>query len=352
MSEDAQIVDFGGGDEVRFEKMGAAAVITLTRPQALNALTHQMVTAISKALDAWRGDKSVAAVVIRGEGRAFCAGGDLMSIYNNRANPPVEFFADEYRLNHKIEQYPKPYIALIDGIVMGGGVGVSFHGSHRIVTENTTFAMPEVGIGFFPDVGASHLLPDLGDNFGLYLGLTGNRVKWGDALFSGLGTHAVKTENLEPLLHHIAMTGEVESSLRHVFFMARRETERENLAAIDRWFGAESLAGIFAALEADAGRDEFAASILTTLGQKSPTSLAVAFRQITTGQTLSMADCMKMEYRIVNRMLAGNEFYEGIRTVLVDKGAEPDWKPATLQAVSPGAVDAYFAPLPGGDLTL
>lgn len=352
MSKDAQSVDFGGGDEVGFEKMGAVGVITLTRPQALNALTHSMVKAIAKALDAWRDDKSVAAVVIRGEGRAFCAGGDLMLIYNGRENPSAEFFADEYRLNHQIERYPKPYVALIDGIVMGGGVGVSFHGSHRIVTENTTFAMPEVGIGFFPDVGGSHLLSDLGDNFGLYLALTGNRVKWGDALFSGLATHAVKAENLGPLLHHIAMTGEVEASLRHVFFTAKRETEREELAAIDRWFGEDSLAGVIATLEAESPKDEFAASILATIKTKSPTSLAVTFRQITEGQTLSMADCMKMEFRIVNRMLAGHDFYEGIRTVLVDKGAKPSWTPPTLAEVKPGDIDAYFAPLPGGDLTL
>ncbi len=193
------LVDFGGGDEVRFERMGAAGVITMTRPNALNALTHHMVKAISRALHHWHHDKAVAAVVIKGEGRAFSAGGDLMAIYNGRDDPPVDFFADEYRLNAQIEAYPKPYVALIDGIVMGGGVGVSFHGSHRVVTENAQFAMPEVGIGFFPDVGASHLLPDLADNYGMYLGLTGARVKWGDALFSGLATHAVKAENLGAL---------------------------------------------------------------------------------------------------------------------------------------------------------
>lgn len=352
MAADSQVLDFGGGDEVRFENIRAAGVITLTRPQALNALTHSMVRAISKALHHWQGAKEIAAVVIRAEGRAFCAGGDLMLLYNNRENPPVEFFADEYRLNHQIERYPKPYVALINGIVMGGGVGVSFHGSHRVVTENAQFAMPEVGIGFFPDVGGSHLLSDLGDNFGLYLGLTGSRVKWGDALFSGLATHAVKAENLDALVHHIAMTGEVESSLRHVFVMARRETEREKLASIDRWFGEDTLAGVFAALEADAGGDEFAAATLATLKQKSPTSLAVAFRQITEGQTLSMAECMTMEYRIVNRMLAGQDFYEGIRTVLVDKGAKPEWTPPTLKGVKATDIDAYFAPLPAGDLSL
>jgi len=345
-------VDFGGGDEVRFEHKGAAGVITMTRPAALNALTHRMVKAISRALHHWRHDKTVAVVVIKGEGRAFSAGGDLMAVYNGRDNPPVDFFADEYRLNAQIEAYPKPYVALIDGIVMGGGVGVSFHGSHRVVTENAQFAMPEVGIGFFPDVGASHLLPDLADNYGLYLGLTGARVKWGDALFSGLATHAVKAENLGPLLESIAMTGEPEASLRGVFVMARRETEREKLAAIDRWFGQPTLQDVVQSLNRDAGSNELAAATLDALKQKSPTSLAVAFREINAGQTMSMANCMRTEFRIVNRMLRGNDFYEGIRTVIVDKGAKPVWRPATLDEVQAADVDAYFAEPPGGDLKL
>ncbi|HEY5817464.1 MAG TPA: enoyl-CoA hydratase/isomerase family protein [Mesorhizobium sp.] len=352
MAIETELVEFGGGDEVRFERMGLAGVITLTRPQALNAVSHRMIKAMTRALTHWRHDKSVAAVVIKGEGRAFSAGGDLMAIHTSRENPPVDFFADEYRLNALIEGYPKPYVALIDGIVMGGGVGVSCHGSHRIMTENAVFAMPEVGIGFFPDVGASHLLPDLADNYGLYLGLTGTRVKWGDALFSGLATHGVKAENLTPLLESIAMTGEPEASLRNFFFMARRETEREKLAAIDRWFSQPSLEDLFGALEADAPNNELAAATLATMREKSPTSLAVAFREIVAGQTMSMADCVKMEYRIVNRMLRGHDFYEGIRSVLIDKGDKPKWRPAAHGAVTPQEVDSYFREPPGGELTL
>lgn len=352
MTSDSTVLNFGGGDDVRFEVMGAIGLITLTRPSVLNALTHGMIKAISKALRHWANDKNVAAVVIRGEGRAFSSGGDLMAIYERRANPSIAMFADEYRLNAQIEAYRKPYVALIDGIVMGGGVGLSFHGSHRIVTENALFAMPEVSIGFFPDVGASHLLPDLGDNYGVYLGLTGTRVKWGDALFSGLATHAVKAENLDALLHHLAMTGEVEASLRHVFFMARRETEREKLAAIDRWFGQSTLRETVEMLEKDAAKDEFAAATLASIHEKSPTSLAVAFREIKSGQTMSMAECMKMEFRILNRMLRSHDFYEGIRTVLIDKGAKPNWRPASLSHVTHEAVDAYFAEPADGDLVL
>ena len=350
MSVQASNMDFGGADEVRFEHMGAAGVITLTRPQQLNALNHRMVKAISSALHAWERDANVALVVIRGEGRAFSAGGDLMAVYKGRENPPIEFFADEYRLNLQIERFQKPYIAIIDGIVMGGGVGLSFHGSHRIMTENAQFAMPEVGIGFFPDVGGSHLLPDLADNFGMYLGLTGTRVKWGDALWAGLATHPVKSENLGALLEMLARNGEAESVLRNYFTMPPRETPREVWEKIDKWFGEPSLRGIVGALEKDAG-DTHADNLLSTLRTKSPTSLRVTFEELTHGLSRSMEDCMKMEFRIVNRMLTGHDFYEGIRAAIVEKGSSPTWRPRSLEEVSAAEVEAYFAPLPGGDLT-
>ena len=346
-------MDFGGGDEIRFERMGFAGVVTLNRPQALNALTYGMINALSKALVAWEADTSIKAVVVKAEGRAFCAGGDLMQVYESRGsgNPPIDFFADEYRLNAAIARFPKPYVSLIDGIVMGGGVGISFHGSHRVMTENALFAMPEVGVGFFPDVGGSHILPDLADNFGMYLGLTGARVKWGDALWSGLATHPVKQENLLPLLEMIAMSGEPEAALRNFFSMPRRETEQANWKKIDGWFGEKSVHSIVKALEADA-KDELAASILATLQSKSPTSLRVAFRTISSGLTMSVDNCMRMEFRVVNRMLAGRDFYEGIRAVIIDKDNAPKWHPPHLSEVPEKDVDAYFEPLPGGDLLL
>lgn len=347
-----EAVDFGGGDEVRFERKGVAGLITLTRPKALNALTHGMVQSISRALSQWQRDAAVAAVIITGEGKAFSAGGDLMAIYEGRDNPPVAFFADEYRLNAQIEAFPKPYIALIDGIVMGGGVGVSFHGSHRVMTENAVFAMPEAGIGFFPDVGATHLLPDLADNFGMFLGLTGARIKWGDALWSGLATHPVKAENLNPLVEMIASGVDIEGAMRNFFTMPRRETDQAIWAKKDAWFGSGSLEEIIEALEREARSDELAAGLLATLRKKSPTSLAVAFRSITAGQTMSMKDCMRMEYRIVNRMLVEPDFYEGIRTVLIDKGDEPKWRPGTLGDVNAAQIDRYFEAPPGGDLGL
>lgn len=347
-------MDFGGGDQIRFENLGQAAVVTLTRPDALNALTHNMVKALSRALRAWEKDPAVALVVIKGEGRAFCAGGDIRQLYE--AGPEDEtqadFFADEYRLNAQIARFRKPYIALIDGIVMGGGVGVSFHGSHRVMTEKGQFAMPEVGIGFFPDVGGSHLLPDLGGRYGLYLGLTGNRIGYGDALWSGLATHTMKSEYLGGLLERFGETGEPDLALREVFVQARRETDRDTVEKIARHFAEPSLKAVLHSLERDAPTDEFASNTLTTILSRSPTSLHVAFRQIATGLTLSMDDCMRMEFRILNRMLKGHDFYEGIRARVIDKDNTPRWRPSSIEAVRTADIDEYFAPLPGGDLRL
>ena len=348
------MIDFGGGDEIRFEQLGKAGVVTLTRPRALNAVTHTMVTALSKALDAWEADAGVNVVVVKAEGRAFSAGGDILHIYEagRTGQPPVDFFADEYRLNARIARFKKPYVALIDGIVMGGGVGISFHGSHRVLTENAQFAMPEVGIGFFPDVGASHLLPDLGGSFGMYLALTGSRIRYGDALWSGLATHTIKSEDQAGLLDELATSNDPNAELRDFFIPAKRETERQDLDAIARHFSQGSLAEIIASLEQAADRDAFAAKTLATIRTRSPTSLHVAWREISAGSTLSMDECMKMEFRILNRMLAGHDFYEGIRAAIIDKGSTPDWRPASLEDVSAADIDAYFAPLGDKELTL
>lgn len=340
--------DFGGGGDIRFERVGKAGVITLSRPHALNAVNHAMVNALAKALAAWEADEAVKLVVIRGEGRAFSAGGDILEIYEagRAGNPPIGFFADEYRLNAAIARFPKPYVALIDGIVMGGGVGISFHGSHRVLTENAVFAMPEVGIGFFPDVGGSHFLPRLKGEFGLYLGLTGNRIRYGDALWSGLATHAVPAADLASLLDVMGETGNPDKALKKVCIIPPRETDDATLFAIAKHFSAESLEGVLASLRGAAARgDQFAKGALETLELRSPTSLHVAQCQIRTGAMLSMDECMRMEFRILNRMLRGHDFYEGIRAAIIDKGSKPNWRPATLDEVDEQAVEAYFAPL-------
>lgn len=345
-------IDFGGGDEIRFERVGRAGVVTMTRAKALNAVTHRMVRALSAALDAWERDAEVALVVIRGEGRAFSAGGDILDIYKAglAGNPPVGFFADEYRLNARIARFAKPYVALIDGIVMGGGVGVSFHGSHRVMTENALFAMPEVGIGFFPDVGGSHILPRLKDGYGIYLALTGNRIRRGDARWAGLATHCTPAAALEALLAALCAGEGPDAAIGRFAEDVPPETDEATRRSIARHFSGDSIETIVASLTADA--DSFAAATLQTIRKRSPTSVKVAFRQVRAGANLSMDACMRMEFRILTRMLAGTDFYEGIRAAIVDKGSTPVWNPATLEEVGDLAVDAYFAPPCSGDLVL
>jgi enoyl-CoA hydratase/carnithine racemase len=346
-------MDFGGGDDIRFERRGAAGIITLTRPKALNALSLSMVQAMARALQAWEEDSGVAAIVVRGEGRAFCAGGDIARVYEarQRGEPAVQFFADEYRLNTMIESYPKPYVALIDGIVMGGGVGISCHGSHRVMTEKALFAMPEVGIGFFPDVGGSHVLPGLPGRYGYYLALTGARIKVGDALGAGLATHAAQSDALEGIIAKIAASGDPDAALKAFSAAPPRETGEETLAKITAHFSRPDLPAILASLEKAAGSDGFAASTLAMMRQRSPTSLAVTFRQISSGAGLPMRECMRMEFRILNRMLDGHDFYEGIRAVLIDKDNKPVWRPKTVEEIRAEDIAHYFETLGEAELT-
>ncbi len=349
------MLDFGGGEEIRFERNGKAGVITLTRPAALNALTHNMVLAISNALDDWERDNRVELVFIRGEGRAFCAGGDIQAIYHAgiSGSPLYDFFADEYRLTARIKAYTKPYIALIDGIVMGGGVGVSIHGSHRIFTENAKFAMPEVTIGFFPDVGGSYFLPRLPGNAGLWLGLTGTRIGWGDALSVGLASHCISADRLDDLVSRLAESGDPQTTLSGFSEKPDQMPDDETFSKINRLFGGSDVAALIAGLKTEAANgSEFAAETLAKLAKASPTSLHVAFRQIRAGAMLTMRECMAMEYRIVSRMLQGDDFYEGIRSAVIEKDGAPVWKPADIGDVDEIDIDRYFAPLGEAELTL
>ena len=349
------IVDFNGGDEIAFERIGRAGVVTLTRAKALNALTHTMVKALAAALTAWADEADVDLVVVKAEGRAFSAGGDILDVYRRgkAGEHPVEFFADEYRLNTQIQCYPKPYISLIDGIVMGGGVGLSFHGAHRVISENALFAMPEVGIGFFPDVGGSHFLPKVQGHFGRYLALTGDRIRAGDIMASGMGTVFVASADHPLLVEELAATGNARAALAKFSAEAPpREYNDGMLHTISRLFAMDNLAEVIAALSRAAAHDEFARKTLDTMTKRSPTSLHVTFRQIRDGEMLSMEECMVMEYRILNRMLQGRDFYEGIRAALIDKGSTPIWSPATIEAVTDAEVEAYFAPLGERELRL
>ncbi|SCD24290.1 enoyl-CoA hydratase/isomerase family protein [Brucella inopinata] len=347
-------IDFGGGSEIGFERKGKAGLVKLTRTAALNALTHNMILALDRALQAWEDDPEVACVILEGEGRAFCAGGDVVAAFKagQAGTPAYDFFHDEYQLNARIGRFSKPYVSLINGIVMGGGAGISVHGSHRIVTENTMFAMPETGIGFFPDVGGSAFLPHLHDNFGYYLALTGNRIRWGDCLQSGIATHAVAASDLEDVRDDIIATGDIDAALTRSQY-PDFETSVEIRQLVAECFSGATLADCIAALEraAEAG-NKSARDILTVMATRSPTSLAVTFRQLADGRPLGLDDCMRMEYRITSRMLEAQDFYEGVRALLIDKDGAPAWKPATLEEVKPEQVNAYFANLGDRELTL
>ncbi|MGZ5935265.1 MAG: enoyl-CoA hydratase/isomerase family protein [Rhizomicrobium sp.] len=341
-------------NDILFEHRGAVGLITLNRPKALNALTHGMCVAMHAKLKEWAGDASVACVVIQGEGeRAFCAGGDIRTLYDSgKAGTPyaVEFYRDEYLLNAYIKHFPKPYIALLRGFVMGGGVGVSLHGSHRVADESMQFAMPETGIGLFPDVGGSFFLPRLPGEIGMYLGLTGTRLKTGDALYAGLATHFVSTTKREALISSLS-NGVAPDVAMHAFSEhAHRVSLGVYGTAIDRIFSGADVEAILAALDSDSS--DWAQTTARTVRTKSPTATKLAFRQIRNGKSLNFDDCMRMEFRMVNRVIAGHDFYEGVRATIIDKDGAPHWKPASLAEVSDADIDAYFAPLGNKELPL
>ncbi|MGB6118686.1 MAG: enoyl-CoA hydratase/isomerase family protein [Mesorhizobium sp.] len=340
--------------EILFARNGKAGVITLNRPKALNAVTHNMVHLMHAQMRDWEADAGVEVVILKGEGRAFSAGGDIMEVYRagKEGRLLTQFFADEYRLNAYLQRFPKPIVSLIDGIVMGGGVGLSFHGSHRVVGEKALFAMPETGIGFFPDVGGSHLLSRIAGGFGMYLGLSGARIGPGDMLKSGLATHAVKSDDLAAIEAGISETGDPDAVLAPFIITPEPAIDEAALLSIAKHFTMGSLADVVQNLQQAGASDEFAHAALEMLRKRSPTSLNVSFAQISNGAMLDMSECMRMEFRILNRMLAGRDFYEGIRAALIDKGDTPKWNPATLEEIDGLAIDAYFAPLEGGDLPI
>ncbi|MBY0297819.1 MAG: enoyl-CoA hydratase/isomerase family protein [Methylobacterium sp.] len=340
-------------DEILCERRGAAGLVTLNRPQALNALTLGMVARLRQALDAWAQEPGIACIVLRAAGRAFCAGGDIRRLHDDarggRGEAVDAFWRAEYALNALIHRYHKPIVSLIDGIVMGGGVGLSLHGSHRVAGERYAFAMPEVGIGFFPDVGATYALPRLPDAVGVYLALTGERIGRGDALAVGLATHAAPAVSFEAIAEALAAGGAVEEVLaRH----APADPPAPGPVAAARaliaaCFGEGDVAEVLARLDAAAAQgSDFAAQAAATIRTRSPTSLGVACEQMRRGGALSFPEAMRTEYRIVTRILQGHDFFEGVRAVIIDKDGAPRWNPAGLDAVTPEVVAAYFAALP------
>ncbi|MGD9507739.1 MAG: enoyl-CoA hydratase/isomerase family protein [Geminicoccaceae bacterium] len=347
-------------EEIRFERRGRLGVAVLDRQSALNALSRGMVQALSAQLAAWRTDPAIGAVLVKAApGRAFCAGGDVVAVTRQARREGVAaaapFFRDEYRLNWRVHTFPKPYVALLDGITMGGGVGISVHGAFRIATEHTMFAMPETGIGFFPDVGGTWFLPRCPGEVGMFLGLTGTPLKGADCVHAGLCTHGVPAAALgevEAGLEGCAAAPDPHSAIAACLAGHAGDIGVHHLPAlrpeIDACFGGGTLAEVMAAL-ADAD-GEAAAEWRAQLAQKSPLALAVTFAQLRRGRALGIEAALRLEYRMVHRSLAGHEFAEGVRALLVDKDRNPRWRPGSLAEVDPAEVEAHFAPLPGGDL--
>ena len=340
---------------------GRAGRITLTRPKALNALSHEMALAIAQALKDWQDDPSVALVLIDGEGeRAFCAGGDIAMLRESGMSDGRKaraFFEEEYRMNAAIKAFPKPYLALIDGVTMGGGVGLSVHGAFRVATERTLFAMPETGIGLFPDVGGGWFLPRLRGELGTWLALTGARLKGADVAAAGVATHFLPSELIPNLKVQISeadfsagageMLGEILGRLTHSVPAGSFEA---HMASIDACFGFDRAEDIVSALTADGS--EWALKQAETIASKSPETVKVALRQVREGGACeTFEDNMRMEFRIGWRKVQSADFIEGVRAVIIDKDHAPKWSPATLEEVSDQDVARYFEPLGDEELS-
>ncbi len=320
--------------------------ITLDRPQAINALSHAMVRAMDRALAAWVDDDAVRAVVVDGAGhRGLCAGGDIRAVRDDAlgdgtATPP--FWVDEYRLNARIARYPKPYVALMDGIVMGGGVGISAHGSVRVVTERTRLGMPEVGIGLVPDVGGSRLLGQAPGLLGTHVALTACSMDAGDAVHCGFADHFVPSDRLPELLRALGGGDDVEVVVRAHAEVVPPSRLAEEASWIDACYAAPTVEEVLARLR-DAG--EAASSAAKEIEGKSPTCVKVAFRAVPSAAELpTLEDALEQEYRISTSCLRTADLIEGIRAQIVDKDRNPRWTPATLAEVDDAAVEAFFAP--------
>ena len=360
---------------------GSCMTLLLARPKALNALNQPMIRQLYAAYEKGAADPSVKCILLEGAGgKAFCAGGDVKGICLAGQNPqPVTdgelpitdaFFREEYALNAAIAGCPKPQVAVWDGIVMGGGVGLSVHGTHRVATERAMFAMPETNIGLFPDVGGSHFLSRLPGELGTYIGLSGARLNAADLLYCGLATHHVPSAALPELqsaLGTCASAGDVEATLKRLSLAAPSELScnlKEKREAIDAAFAFDSVEEILGKLDQmSAGGSAFASETLETLRKMSPTSMKLTLRLVrearaSAGAPAPLTACLTREFRVVQRCvtickpLGSDDFFEGIRAALIDKDRAPKWSPPTIEEVSDASVDAYFEPLGDKELNV
>lgn len=342
--------------EVLFEKRGHLGVITLNRPKAVNALTAAMVAAMLEQLTAWADDDGVATVLVHGAGeRGLCAGGDIVAIYRDilgGGTETADFWQTEYRLNSLIAAYPKPYVALMDGLVLGGGVGISAHGSVRVVTERTRTGMPETTIGFVPDVGGTWLLARSPGEAGTHAAVTGAHLTGADALFLGLADHFVPSEKLPQLVAAL----EHESAEAAVVRFAQEpppsplEGQRDWIDTCYASDDAEDILRRLRTLDTEAGGEP--AQAAATIETKSPTAVKVTLEALRRSRSLTLDEALAQEYRVGRRFLAAPDFREGIRAQVVDKDRTPRWKPATLHEVRTADVEQFFAPLGDRELNL
>ncbi|MBV7266105.1 enoyl-CoA hydratase/isomerase family protein [Erythrobacter ani] len=344
--------------DVNIHTHGRVGHISLNRPKALHALTLDMCHAMSAALTEWEHDDAVEAVILdHAEGRGFCAGGDINllreSALNDGGVSGREFFHDEYQLNHQLFTYPKPIVAFMDGITMGGGVGIALPAKFRVATENTRFAMPETGIGLFPDVGGGWYLSRLGGRLGQFLALTGARLDGAECLWTGIATHYVPSAMLEELKARIIeRPGRIAGILSEPVGTPPEARIEGNALRIAKHFASDNYEDILASLESEIATDEnggaaWAQKERDTLGTKSPQTCKVALRQLATSEKMTdFAENMRMEYRIASRVLTRPDFAEGVRAVIVDKTNDPQWDPPTPEQVTDELIDSIFAPLP------
>ncbi len=336
-------------DDLIIRKNGRVGHISLNRPKVIHSLNLDMCLAMTDALLEWRDDDSVEAVMIdHSEGRGFCAGGDIAMLRESGltdGREGREFFYKEYQLNHLLFEYEKPVVAFMDGITMGGGVGISQPAKYRVATENTRFAMPETGIGLFPDVGGGWYLSRLAGRLGQFLALTGARMDGSECKEVGLATHYLDSETLEEAKERIAENpGRIDGILGQLAAARPEARIAENLDKIDRFFASDVFEDILAKLEAD--DSDWAAKERDTLGTKSPQTCKVALRQLKEGANMeTFADEIRNEYRIGYHVLVMHDFLEGVRALIVDKDNDPKWNPPTPEAVTDDWIDKIFAPL-------
>lgn len=345
-----------GEKHVLLERQGNKGVITLNRPKALNAINYDMAKELEAQLRIWDSDSQIKMVVIKSASeKAFCAGGDIKEIVKRGPEEGKKFFRHEYTLNNLIGSLSVPYVALIDGIVMGGGCGISVNGYYRVVTEKALFAMPETAIGLFPDVGASNFLNRLPGSLGLYFGLTGHRLSGRDLFKAGIATHFVPSAKIKTIEEEILRLEKPDLlNIDRILSKHQQQWEddyrkefslKPNIGRINSIFGqAKSVEEVFNGLAKD--NSEWARRHSELMHKMSPTSMKITFEQLNRGKKMTLTECLKMEYRIAFRILESKDFYEGVRATLIDKDNKPNWNPSKLEDVKDSDIQAYFDPLP------